>query len=294
MRNPIYMGWRVIDKRRDPSAAAHKAGKDGRQADRPKMLRTPEDVIRVKVIDETLISEDEFRRAQQVMDVKKTRHWRTRSNYEHRFVYNGFLTCAGCGETIYTHFRRRDYYICSGRKRKAGCLTPYMRREKLEPIIDSLLSNQLTDRSFLDSLSESWAAKDENNGSEAETGRLRSQLIALRAKRERVLDLFVEGVITREARDERLAAIDRDLQLYCDLLMRESHVHQPTPEQLAHVFEPFVEWAFLGRDDKRQLLAVTMPEIRVSEYRIVGVKLLPSVFGTEVSRTDTDSWPPPA
>ncbi len=294
MRNPIYMGWRVIDKRRDPSVAAHKAGKDGRQADRPKILRAPEDVIRVRVINEGLISEAEFRQAQALMDIKKTRHWRNRSNYEHRFVYNGFLTCAACGEVIYTHCRRRDYYICSGRKRKAGCLTPYMRRETLEPVIDSLLSNQLTSRSFLDTLSESWAVKYENNGSQAESARLQSQLTALGAKRERVVDLFVEGVITRGTRDERLASIDRDLRVYGDLLMRELPVQQPTPEQLARVFEPFVEWEFLCRDDKRQLLAVTMPEIRVSEYRIVGVKLLPSAFGTEISHTDRDSWQPPA
>ena len=35
MRNPIYTGWRVIDKRRDPSAMAHKAGKTAdRRTDR--------------------------------------------------------------------------------------------------------------------------------------------------------------------------------------------------------------------------------------------------------------------
>jgi hypothetical protein len=169
-----------------------------------------------------------------------------------------------------------------------------MRREKLEPVIDSLLSNQLTDRSFLDSLAESWATRDENNGSQAETVRLQSQLTALRAQRERVLDLFVEGVVTREVRDERLAAVDRDLRLYGGLLIREFPVQQPTPEHLAHIFEPFVEWEFLGRDDKRRLLAVTMPEICVTEYRIAGVKLLPSVFGTEVSHTDTGSSLQPA
>jgi len=294
MRNPIYTGWRIIDKRRDPSAAAHKAGKDGRQADRPKILRAPEEVIRVRVIDVGLISEAEFRQAQALMDIKKTRHWRTRSNYEHRFVYNGFLTCAECGEVIYTHFRRRDYYICSGRKRKAGCLTPYMRRETLEPIIDSLLSDQLTNRTFLDSLSESWAVKNENSRSESETVRLQSQLTALAAKRERVVDLFVEGVISRELRDERLAVIDRDLQVYSGLLMRESPVQQPTPEQLAHVFAPFFEWEFLGRDDKRQLLTVTIPEICVSKYRVVGLKLLPSAIGTEVSHTGRDSSLRPA
>jgi DNA invertase Pin-like site-specific DNA recombinase len=294
MRNPIYTGWRVIDKRRDPSAMAHKAGKNGRQADRPKMMRPPEDVIRVRVIEPGLITEQEFHCAQEIMDMKKTRHWRTRPSYEHRFAYNGFLSCADCGKIIYTHFRRRDYYICSGRKRKTGCNTPYMRREKLEPILDSLLARRLTDRSFLDGLAETWASEQVQKGSRSDAQHLQAQLSAIQAKRERVVDAFIEGVIDRDTRDERLETLDRDLQFYRDLLMRQAPAHQLTAEQLARVFEPFTEWEFLGRDDKRQLLTVTMPEISVSDYQIVGIKLLPSAFGTEVSHTDRDSWPPPA
>jgi hypothetical protein len=91
-----------------------------------------------------------------------------------------------------------------------------------------------------------------------------------------------------------LAVIDRELRVYSDLLVGKSPIQSPTPHQLAQIFEPFVEWEFLGRDDKRQLLAVTMPEICVSEYRVVGVKLLPSTFGTEVSHTDKGSSPLPA
>ncbi len=294
MRNPIYTGWRVIDKRRDPSAAAHKAGKDGRQADRPKILRAPEDVIRVRVIDDPIISEDDFRRVLELMDIKKTRHWRTRSTYEHRFLYNGFLSCADCGKLIYTHFRRRDYYICSGRKQKTGCLSSYMRREKLEPTIDSLLSEQLTNPALLQALAASWASSTSNDSSQAESARLQSQIPALRARRDRVIDLFVEGVISRDARDERLTAIDSDLRVYGELLMRDSGTGRPTVEQLAQVFAPFVEWEFLGREDKRQLLAVTTPQICVSEYRIAGLKLLPSVFGTDVTHTGRGSSLPQA
>jgi DNA invertase Pin-like site-specific DNA recombinase len=294
LRNPIYTGWRIIDKRRDPSAAAHKAGKDGRQADRPKIARAAEDVIRVQVIPEPLITTDEFQRVQQLMDLKKTRHWRTRPQYEHRFTYNGFLTCAICGRVIYTHFRRRDYYICSGRKQKAGCESRYMRRELLEPALDTLLSAQLTNLTFLDGLAEAWASQSDKRTAQAEGTRLRAHLATLKSKHDRVVDLFVDGVISREVRDERLGAVDRDIRLYQDLLMRQEPVFAPSSGELAKVFEPFMEWAFLSRDDKRQLLTVTAPEITVSDYQITGLKLLPSAFGTSVSHTDRDSSPPPA
>ena len=47
LRNPIYKGIRVIDTRRDLSSRYPRA--DGRQGDRPKIKRLPDDVSRVRV-----------------------------------------------------------------------------------------------------------------------------------------------------------------------------------------------------------------------------------------------------
>src|ERR1019366_7291163 len=67
LRNPIWTGWRVINKKRDISAAGRYAGVNGRQADRRKVARAPEDVIRLKVIAEGLISAEEFQSVQRIM-----------------------------------------------------------------------------------------------------------------------------------------------------------------------------------------------------------------------------------
>ncbi|MFY9555696.1 MAG: recombinase family protein, partial [Blastocatellia bacterium] len=58
LRNEIYAGWRVIDKQRDTSASARRTRADGRQGDRPKITRAAEDIIRLKVINVPLISEE--------------------------------------------------------------------------------------------------------------------------------------------------------------------------------------------------------------------------------------------
>jgi len=68
MRNPIYTGWRVIDKRRDPSPGARQVKPDGRQGDRRKIRRTSDEIIRVKVISDGLITESDFQRVQELMD----------------------------------------------------------------------------------------------------------------------------------------------------------------------------------------------------------------------------------
>src|ERR1044071_7583843 len=147
LRNPIYAGWRVIDKKRDPSPKAKRVGAGGRQGDRPKIKRAPEEIIRVKVIDEPLISESQFNQVQRILDLKRENHWRTKdSEQNHRWTYNGYLTCE-CGRLVYTKYRRRDYYICS-----ATCGVRYMRRERLEPELDRLFTDRLTRPRFLNQI----------------------------------------------------------------------------------------------------------------------------------------------
>jgi DNA invertase Pin-like site-specific DNA recombinase len=294
LRNPIYTGWRVIDKRRDPSVGAHKAGKDGRQVDRRKIAREPGDVIRIKVINTPLVELADFDRVQQIMDLKKKRHWRTRSDYQHRFTYNNFLVCDDCGSMIYTHFRRRDYYICSGRK-KTGCLSRYVRKELIEPQLDDLFSTKLTNPTFLEDIAKELRRVAADPGSGASKGRLETQIDQLRGKRERVIDLFVEGIIIAEDRDQKLAAIERDLALSIEQLGRITPKSGIDANQLASLFQPFFEFSYLSRDQKRTMLGAIVPEIRIRNGQAVGFTLLPGlVVGSEISRTDKGSSPPPA
>ena len=43
---------------------------------------------------------------------------------------------------------------------------------------------------------------------------------------------------------------------------------------LCDLFAPFLEWSFLNRDDKRQLLSALGAEFHVADYRITGVSIL--------------------
>ena len=172
LRNPIWTGWRVIDKKRDLSGAGKYAGIDGRQADRRKVDRAPDDVIRVKVIENPLISQEEFETVQQIMDLKQKKHWRSRTDYEHRFTYNGFLTCSNCGEIVHTALARRDYYACKGRRTDHKCPTKYMGRVKLEGVLDGLFANRLTSPAFLRNCVDHMLQGSTQKDSEEEARRL--------------------------------------------------------------------------------------------------------------------------
>ncbi len=282
LRNPIYTGVRVVDKRRDTSARARKTREGGKQGDRPKILRAPEEVIRVRVIDDGLITESDFQKAQQLMDAKKKNHWRGQGKAR-RFTYNGFLICGACERLVYTAYQRDDYYVCKGR-RHGGCETGYMRRDILDPLIDSLLATELTDIDFLNQIESRWQAQANRNDDASRLQRLEAQLGGLQAKRGRILDAYVDGALERGERDRRLAEISTEMTRISDLILRSETRPVMTARDLADIFQVFEGYQFLEREHKRRLLSVTVPEIKVANYRIEGLYLFER--SSEVSHTD--------
>jgi len=290
MRNPIWTGWRIIDQKRDTSAAGRYVSINGRQADRRKIGRAADEIIRLKVIDQPLVSETDFLTVQKVMDLKEKKHWRSRTDYEHRFTYNGFLTCSECGETIHTALARRDYYACKGRRIDHACNTRYMRREKLEAILDGLFSHCLSTPEFLEGCIDELKRRSENDDSVNRVQRLTSEIASSSQKRDRVIDSFLDGVLSREERDQRLATIDRDIQIAHGMLMQERPSSPLDIGVLTEVLAPLTEWDFWDREQKRSLLAALVPDVRVADYKVESLGLNPTIFSNEDSHRDKDSW----
>ena len=303
LRNPIYTGWRVYSQRRDPSPNAIRAQHDGRQADRPKISRAPDEIIRVKVL-EPIVSEEDFRRVQQIMDLKKLNHWRVRPDHERRFTYSGFLRCGLCGNLVYTHAHRpHDWYVCKSRTaaerqlREArglkSCMNPYMRRERLESCIDTLLSQRLTDPDFLKRVTSEYFECSNLKPSAGEISRLQRARYQIEAKRKRVLEAYFENLIDRTERDRRLADIERDEGFYEERFLNiRPETCELSVEELAEVFAPFHEWEFLSRPDKRRILQTAVPEIHVQSYRVTGLAFLTEgLHRDDVTHTDTGSSP---
>ncbi len=299
LSNPIYTGWRVYDKKRDRSREARYVQVNGRQSDRRKMLRAPEDVIRVKVIDDPIISEADFARVQQMLAEKRDRHIRARYTNFSRFTYHGFLTCSACGSPEYGHSYKSkdglisDYYACSAKRSqisnrpnpiaaKDRCPTRYMRREKLEPHIDGIFSTRLTDRKFLSGLVDELEERATSKGSEKKTERLEANLARLEQKRSRILDGFFEGVIDREERDRRVSTLERE-RAGIEKALGEINPAAPSidVDQLVMLFRPLFTWRTLPADSKRRILFSLVPEIKVADYVVAGLSLIVPIDGDE-------------
>lgn len=262
LRNPIYTGWRLIDKKRNLTAAGKYTTKDGRQGDRRKVVRAADEVIRVKVL-EPLISEAEFSQAQAILDLKRSHHWRANKTYEHRFTYHGYLLCE-CGSLVYTKYRRDDYYVCRDR-----CGAHYMRKDVLEPTLDALFANRLSNRSFLKRHVLAPMARKSRGVDNSE--RLQGQLEAIERKRQRVLDTFFDGHIDVAERDTKIQAIAKERSVVAGMLERERPRPELRAEDLARAFQAFTGFDTLSREDKRQLLNVIAPSITVKDYLISGL-----------------------
>ncbi len=300
LSNPIYSGWRVYDKKRDPSREARYAQVDGRQSDRRKMRRPSEDVIRVKVIDEPIVSERDFARVQEMLAEKRDRHLRARHSAGSRFIYHGFLACSACGSAEYTRTYTSqksglvsDYYVCSAKgsyisnKRNPvpvedRCASVYMRRERLEAHLDGIFATRLTDRGFLRELVEEFEARVKGKGSEKKISRLQAQLGRLEEKRQRILDGYFEGMIPRDDRDTRVSAVERERALVVATLEEEVPSHPGIGvQQLVALFRPLFTWKTMHVDTKRRILFSLVPEIKVANYIVAGMSLLVPGDGSE-------------
>lgn len=261
LRNPIYTGKRVIDKKRDSSPSGKYATKNGRQGDRRKIKRAPEDVIRVKIL-EPLISEAQFQQAHRLMELKRKNSWRANDRYEHRFTYNGFMLCAKCKGLIYTKYRRDDYYVC-----KQRCGAGYMRRDRIEPALDALLGDRLPTTDFAQKIVRALRKRQPQTN----VARVTMQLTALSAKRQRILDTYFEGVINSTERDIRVAEIAREQSILSELLTRREPESELTAAKLAKLFKPFIAFGRLKREAKRKILTTLTVEIMAADYEIEGM-----------------------
>jgi DNA invertase Pin-like site-specific DNA recombinase len=301
LRNPIYTGWRVYNQRRDPSPKALRTSHDGRQGDRPKVQREPEDIIRVKVL-EPLVSEEVFWHVQRILDLKKQNHWRTRPDHQRRFTFSGFLRCGLCENLIYSHAHYpRDWYVCKSRtwpERKhrvtrglPPCKNPYMRRERVEARLNLMFAHRLTDRNLLEGIATELSERASLNSSKSDVSNLRRMNKRLQEKRKRVVDAYLDALIGHAERDRRLEQIKTEQQ-FCEEQLRgiRTQTHELSAEELAHILAPFQEWEYLSRVDKRRLLQAIVPEIHLTDYNITKLALLvQDPDRNELNHTDKDS-----
>jgi hypothetical protein len=104
---------------------------------------------------------------------------------------------------------------------------------------------------------------------------LRSQQLAAEKKRDRIVDLFADGTINRAERDERLSKLkDQAVSIEEEIFRLESSSKSSgmsADELWEHFGVLFNRWSTLDKEERRKILALHMPKIRVRDGRVVSV-----------------------
>lgn len=297
LQNEAYTGWRVYDMKRGTERLPH-GGKR-------KVKRAPHELLRVRLsaADGTplppLVSADDIELARRYLEEGRLQSARANARTEGQFVYRGTLYCAtpGCGCGFYhsAGSKRKDgtykrFYHCKTLNPRYGpsCGAHNMSEHLLDPVIDAALAGALTDRATLcralaahrDHMPATVAP--DGPGTALDTSSLTRRI---EERRQRVLDAFVDGALTREERDGRLAKLDTERQRL------EAAIPEPPERDGLHravsasdvvrVVRVFRRFHRLDFDAKRTILEAVRPRLFVGHYDVAGVWLDGRLFGDQ-------------
>lgn len=281
LRNPVYAGWMVYGKRNDQSAGGFIPPTFKRKGYRRKIDRDPDNVIRVRLPLEPIITEDAHQQILMIVDSKR-RHWSSaRADSIPRFTYRGYLYCGACSAPIYTWAAQvgKDFYHCKSNlpryRRLEGavsCSNKHMSRHLLEPVLDRELIGHLTDRKFLTRVLESHLAATRLAQFASTDELLRQRFGALVAKRERIKQAFVDGMIPRPEANQRLSDLESEFEALGEVKPVDRRASLG-PDQVLAIVKVFRRWPHLAMDAKREILTRVVPEIFVHRYQVKGVSL---------------------
>lgn len=294
LRNRIYTGWRIIDKKRGGPKRFSKSGK----MYRAKIARADEDVIRVKVL-EPLITEEQYELIQREMAQAKFNHiQRFRSN-DAVNIGTGLAVCGCCGQSLFCVSGRGPkragekigYYQCKAnhyayKNRLGGCKQRHLRSADLDAAIILLVTMYLCKPETLAAILEASEKKSRaviTPFAKAVTPSAQIEELARRDKR--LLDAFEAGAISVDELKDKRAAIRREKATLEMAFAPKASVTKDGFMQLARQIVKAVH-RFPSLTDKRQQKAIAhelLSEIHFRQAAIVAFRFRPSAFaGTSV------------
>ncbi len=273
LRNPIYCGWRVITKRHDPSPSAFRTDGDGRTASRRRIMRKPDEIIKVKVLGSPLVSEKDFDLVQQLLKLQIRRPTKYPRNMNSARLFNGFLRCGRCGSRL--HYRERENtYECGNHRQKQGCNAPICGGMTVEREIETLFSAHMADSRFLRKILATWYGDATCSTGQQHGIELEAELQLLEQKLQRVQRLRNERIISSKERNGRMAAIFREINLRTEMLLSQPADERPSIEWLQSLFAPLSAWKKLLRTEQQRCLLLMFAAIHMNNHQIVGISML--------------------
>lgn len=304
LRNEIYIGVRAYTQKR---ASEKRLKADGRQGDRRKVARAPEEIIRVNVINTPLIDPVDFWKVQDILGAKRGGFVERRKQADDLFLFKGLLRCTICGEPMYTvpggkAGPKKDYYYCRRKnhhfkKNGGGCSSSYLHRVDVEEMVMRFIAKELADPSYISQqITLNFGSSEPNSARDSELTEIQGKLARLDRSKRRAIDLHVEGILDRADLDAKLASIKAEqtrLTMHREAVTASSVPTLHDIEEIATItvkaFATFRHWT---RAEQRSFLQASALTFWISGTEVTKFTL--PFYQKSAPRTDRDSWPQPA
>jgi len=299
LRNEIFKGIRAYTEKRSPVKSIKK---NGRQGDRKKVKRPPDEVIRRKVMEKPLIEDSDFDKVQSILCDKRREYHSKRSAEGERFLFAGFIKCGICGEKLYTasggRNPKKDYYYCRSKnysvikkKGRSKCSSRYHRKALLDHSITSFVCEKLTDKRFLLKMVKVATSATKNEVVKSEIGQVKRKLDKIRRAQSKLVDLYADDILSREELDSKISRFDRE-KMALEMRHRElvdtlrARDGISLEELVTAMVSTLTEFALWEPMQKRAFLRRLFPDFWVTEEGITQFTLN---FSNNGIRTDMDS-----
>ena len=204
LTNPLYYGAMAYNRRKSKGSTSEP--------------RPAEQHILIEGVFPSMISKDQFDRVQQIIIAQQGKTPATKGSI---YLLSGLVRCGKCGEKMYGYTIRPSggrpkyqYYRCNGHisKGTACCSGNSIELGVLEEIILAELESFKTDPDKIAkrALTVSSPVPDGQDRRTPGTPELQNQLSRSRKKRDRLIDLFQEGMITKGEFSQRALNLDQE------------------------------------------------------------------------------------
>jgi DNA invertase Pin-like site-specific DNA recombinase len=302
LRNSMYTGWRVYDKKRGDEKYYKP---DGKQADRKKVCR--DEAIRVKVIDEPAVTQERFDRVQAILDNTGTK-WRSERVTVEINLGTGIAVCGHCGRRLYASSgKRKDgkvrsgyYYCATNNYLNEGPKCPQFNIPK--PVLDEALikfaAEHLASEEVIGKLAEKLHAPTEASTRPA----LEKKLSDIDRRLKRTREAYEDGVDELAVYKSRKAELENEAGTLTRLIQSEierNRIRDQADDSLHLLVTACIGFSRLtNKAEQRDALRALFAKVAFHNEAIVGCEILipgiRPVCSTEIGiRTDKDSSPRP-
>ncbi len=248
LRQPLYMGIYRVDRTWE-GKRAHPL--------------PPEEIQEHEVLNPPLVPRNQWEEVQRILAARHASRPPRRDPETLGATYTGNLTCAACGKRVLTARDSREYtaYACPRKRDRCGAV--HVSTRLADPVLDAELERILGDFDTLSLILEASQNEEVRDASPSarEIGR---RLTHVENRRQRTIESYIEGVITREERDKLITSISNEKAGLEALMSAEDEIELPEGF-VDDVVMVFASWRDLSRERKRELLRAYQVEIVVEK-----------------------------